>query len=46
MGTPNTKRAKKYGMRNAPPPFLYTKYGNLQNDPNPTANPIKERQYS
>lgn len=35
-----TKTIKKNGTRKAPPPFLNTKYGNLQTFPKPTAYPI------
>ena len=34
-----SKIAKKYGTKNAPPPFSYTKYGNLHMLPSPTADP-------
>ena len=38
--------ATKYGIRNAPPLFLYIKYGNLKKEPKPTAKAIINNKYS
>lgn len=40
---PITKRAIRYGIRNAPPPNLYVRYGKRHTFPSPTAEPIAAR---
>ncbi|MDH5416510.1 MAG: hypothetical protein OEW86_00795 [Nitrosopumilus sp.] len=37
---PKLTMTKRYGTRNAPPPFVPTRYGNHQMFPIPTAEPI------
>src|SRR6056297_1473957 len=43
IGIPAVTKAKKYGMRNAPPPLSNAMYGNRQMFPKPIAEPTAAR---